>query len=426
MTPHAARRIVEEFDKVLELAQSSRAKVDVTVQRRAHPGYKFLYDYLSEFVEQWGVPISFIDIYHADGMWCMPGEYSTRNYHPYKHGYGKLMHSGYHFLDLLMWLNSINETKLPLHKVANWFEVHCRQFGAEDLYHQTNDTDLHRLTGAEVARVCQSREQAPADLSALGEANAHALLQFIRADEGGVDSKVVCTAVLNLMQNSFSRRGWFEPDKDLYKGNGRVRHERLVVHVGPLLSIHVHSYQSHEVKKPDPPQPAGGSELTRSLLERCGLNPNLALVHSADYGPGHQEHFDVTIYRNVEAVGGVPLEHVPIGSMINNSFQTHHTTYIGHNEHSRKKILDDWLTARVDSVSPLVGQRPTMHLLSCMYETLALNRQYRRGKSDHDSKNSASGAEMPITKPAMYKIHRCRSDVTRNDHSPSTGTTDAV
>ena len=42
---------------------------------------------------------------------------------------------------------------------------------------------------------------------------------------------MVTTATLNLMQNSFSRRGWFAPRRDLYKGNGRVRHERLVLQV---------------------------------------------------------------------------------------------------------------------------------------------------------------------------------------------------
>ena len=95
--------------KVLALAERSTANATVTVQRRAHPGYCFVHKLLSDFVKLWRIPISYIDIYHADGMWCMPGEMCTRSYHPYKHGYGKLMHSGYHFLDLLMWLHSINE-----------------------------------------------------------------------------------------------------------------------------------------------------------------------------------------------------------------------------------------------------------------------------------------------------------------------------
>ena len=179
LTAEAAKRIIIEFDEVLALAEASPASVAVTVQRRAHPGYKFVHEYVSEFVAQHGVPISYIDIYHADGMWCMPGELSTRTYHPYRHGYGKLCHSGYHFLDLLMWFNSINEACCA-HKAAHTFEVYCRRFGAEDQLHQHTDADLARLTKASDAQLRDSREQTAADLSALGELNFHSLLQFFR------------------------------------------------------------------------------------------------------------------------------------------------------------------------------------------------------------------------------------------------------
>ena len=46
------------------------------------------------------VPLSYADIYHADGMWVMPHEWERDN-HAYKYGAGKLLHSGYHFVDLL-------------------------------------------------------------------------------------------------------------------------------------------------------------------------------------------------------------------------------------------------------------------------------------------------------------------------------------
>ena len=190
---------------------------------------------------------------------------------------------------------------------------------------------------------------------------------------------MVTTATLNLMQNSFSRRGWFEPRPDLYKGNGRVRHERLVLQVGTLLSVHVHSYQSHEAHQPDPPPPPEGSELTRRLLSKVGLAPSSRGITpgygGGGYGPGHDEHFDVTVYRNVAAVGGPAIEHLPIGLMVNEQ-QKKKAGYLGHNEHGRERILADWLEGggRADGLSPLRRQRPTMYLLSRMYEMLALNR----------------------------------------------------
>ena len=146
LTADAARRIITEFDEVLALAEASPSNVAVTVQRRAHPGYKFVHEYVSAFVAEHGVPISYIDIYHADGMWCMPGELSQRVYHPYRHGYGKLMHSGYHFLDLLTWFTSINESCCA-HKAAHTFEVYCRRFGAEDQMHQRTSLGTRARVG---------------------------------------------------------------------------------------------------------------------------------------------------------------------------------------------------------------------------------------------------------------------------------------
>jgi hypothetical protein len=193
-------------------------------------------------------------------------------------------------------------------------------------------------------------------------------------------------------------------------------------------------YQSHEVQQPDPPPPAGGSPLTRELLARVGLEPSAAStvgINPTGYGAGHEEHFDVTIYRNVAVVGGPAVEHIPIGRLVNEKESRRNAGYLGHNEHGRERILVDWLTRGVAStaaatstaasnsvpdvaahgtddsdscsqhgrsggsrgdsgkgggrscgsgagLSPLEGQRPTMCLLSRMYEMLALNRASRR------------------------------------------------
>lgn len=55
------------------------------------------------------MPINKISISHSDGNWNMPSEVIFRENHPYKYGYGKMMHSGYHFIDLLSWFMEINK-----------------------------------------------------------------------------------------------------------------------------------------------------------------------------------------------------------------------------------------------------------------------------------------------------------------------------
>ena len=80
----------------------------VQCQRRYHDGYLFIVDYLRKFIKDFGIPLTYIDILHGDGCWVLPNEFFERENHPYKYGYGKLMHSGYHFVDLLAWLLKLN------------------------------------------------------------------------------------------------------------------------------------------------------------------------------------------------------------------------------------------------------------------------------------------------------------------------------
>ncbi|CAM5730741.1 hypothetical protein SMICM304S_00746 [Streptomyces microflavus] len=76
---------------------------------------------------------------------------------------------------------------------------------------------------------------------------------------------------INLVHNGFSQRGHFTPARaNLYKGNGRVRHESHTIQQGPFQAIHFHSLQT-----------LGGD------------------THDGDaYGIGSQGHVEVHVFRN--------------------------------------------------------------------------------------------------------------------------------
>lgn len=385
--PFAADRIVEQFESVASLAASSPSTAVACVQRRAHPGYRLVHRILSDTVAQYGVPISFLDIYHADGMWCMPGELATRDAHPYKYGYGKLVHSGYHGVDLCVWLQAINDEHLLGSKAANGgaVDISARAFAPDDLLHQLSAQDLMALTGASEADVSASMHDyvtrsTSSTSPRLGELNVHALIQFLRGPSNGGDDRpgVVCTASLNLLQNSFSRRGWFHPKPDVYKGNGRVRHERLVANVGTLCSVHVHSYQSHEVGQPDT-LGAAPSASTSALLQEEGLSLPAAAAAAphpppspVPYGPGHEDHFDVYVYRNTAVCKGPEFEHIPVGAMVAEQQAESEEPHLGHNEYARARLVRDWIQRSTSSVAPpLQEQAATMRMLAQLYQALA-------------------------------------------------------
>ena len=96
------------------------------------------------------------------------------------------------------------------------------------------------------------------------------------------------------MQSGFSRRSWYNLPKDIYKGNGRVRHERLNIEVGPLMNIQIHSYQAYEI----------------SEKERI-FNNNVGSI----------EHFEIYIFRNCNLIGGKPFEKIDLDTLSDNDKQ---------------------------------------------------------------------------------------------------------
>ena len=95
-------RALEYGRRLSELeARVSQSGIDFVVQaqRRAHVGYRLVKALLDDAVTR-GCHVTSLHIQHADGMWVGPGEWE-REHHPYKYGFGKLLHSGYHFVDAM-------------------------------------------------------------------------------------------------------------------------------------------------------------------------------------------------------------------------------------------------------------------------------------------------------------------------------------
>ncbi|MCA9107816.1 MAG: hypothetical protein KDA83_20565, partial [Planctomycetales bacterium] len=89
---------------------------------------------------------------------------------------------------------------------------------------------LERIWGAAYGATCPNSDAAlSTEFAHYGEVDVNALITLL------ADDTVVGHASLNLLHNSFSRRGWLLPAADLYKGNGRVKHEHFRIQVGPFL-----------------------------------------------------------------------------------------------------------------------------------------------------------------------------------------------
>lgn len=296
--------IKESYEKIIR-QRNPEFQCKVMCQRKFNQGYIFIRQLLIDVISKHNIPITSLLINHCDGNWILPHDLFYEN-HPYKYGYGKLFHSGYHFIDLLCDLVKLNgyitkEKQITSARLFSSFQM------AKDDSAIVSKSDLFRLfQGQEIPEYYKDDKNC-IDYSEMGEKNIYTQIEFKNAQGANI-----CVANLNIGQIGFSRRGWAITHKDHYKDNGRVRHEHINIQVGPLMNIQVHSYQSKEIK------------------DRA----------KEEFGFGGLDHFDIDIFRNSEIIGGIPYERISAKSLMQES----NIGTKGLNEDSREIFLQDFFS----------------------------------------------------------------------------------
>lgn len=277
--PSASVGLVEDYDALLAIWNGASARgrsvFHLCVHRRFHPVFAFIEKTLREVCKKTTCPLSHYHAYHSDGQWRFPGESLTQRHHSYNEGHGKLSHSGFHFLDCIVRMRRAAAEASG--KDCDSARILASFVQPDGLLHQLGEVGYLKLFGENYRKVSPGPDAALMEkFSSFGEIDVDAIISF---ETNGVP---VSTANLTLLHNGFSRRGWMQPDKDLYKGNGRVKHEEHRLHVGPFLCIHALSWQAKD--KHDTSSEA------------------------VDFQPGGNNHFEVHVFRNSEILGGKPYE----------------------------------------------------------------------------------------------------------------------
>lgn len=304
-------KVRKQYYDILNLANQSNAMCKVMCQRQYHRGYEYIKTLLYETVKKYQIPITYIDIYHSDGNWEMPHDMLKEN-HPYKFGYGKLFHSGYHFIDNLSDFIKINNQLKGNKKITN-AEVYSSALIPNDELNVFNKDDFQRIFKDQKIPAYYYQEKLP-KFDKFGEKNFYGSIDFKNKH-----NQLITHCNLNLLHYGFSRRGWIET-KDFYKSNGRIRHEYINIQVGPLMNIQVHSYQSKEIKD---------RTIDMAFEEQVG----------------GLEHFDIHIYRNSDLIGGKPHEIVKLGDLYT---EKEKKNILGYNELSREVYITNFLKGKCE------------------------------------------------------------------------------
>lgn len=338
-TKENANLIKKQFQHLLELVDKHKTPVTVQCQRRYDRRYQHISSLVSDLMKKYELPVHNLQINHSDGSFYTPEEILERENHPYKYGYGKLFHSGYHFIDLASMMLCFQD--LPAHKYPDSFHLQSAHYSPTDQLFCMDEPFYQKIFHKKsYHKTFEALRQGA--FQECGELDFIATLQFTRND------KVVTTCSLNLLSSGFSRRAWAEQATDTYKNNGRVRHESIQLTMGPLFNIQVHSYQSCEIKDRN----------------------NTAYDHNS---VGGLDHYQIHIFRNTEIIGGKPVEVIEGKDLFPDAI-TQDASFIGHNEASRELCLDNFLKG-INNRSSLIEQKLTIDILTAAYLSIVKKRE---------------------------------------------------
>lgn len=269
-----SQQLIDDYDELRAAYASSVEKaLVIATQRRYHPGFDIVRDLVNEVSEKFNIVVTSVSAHHSDGQWRMPGEIETMPYHGFTDGNGKLSHSGYHIFDSLSQIveDSYKKTHRHIEKI-----IVSAYFTKPE--HIINQLDYSKIFKEEL------RLNHTPDFTRYGEHDAVVSGQFSYGEE----ARTLFT--ISLLHNSVSDRSWIQSRENLYKMNGRIKHEFFNIHQGPLQNIQVHSFQS----RGDHDDP-----------------------FSEGTGVGTDSHFEIHVFKNAAICGGVPYEMININEKAN-------------------------------------------------------------------------------------------------------------
>lgn len=331
--------IYKDFEELNNAYKNSKSIFIVNSQRRYHPGKLKAYSLIRETAQEFGVPVTSIHSYDADGQWRLPEEILHESYHGYNEGMGKVSHSGYHYFDSLykFYMAGVTDGKM-----ADAVRVYSSFITPRGHLKQINQKDLEKIFQNEGYNPPHTDKEYCKLFKNFGEIDFSAVVSFVQ------NGDVICNASLDMIHNSYCGRNWVKPNADLYKHNGRVKHEHHQIQQGPLQTIQIHGYQT---------------------------NDNHDNNTESDFSLGGNNHYEVHVYRNVGICGGKPLEIFSTRSFDDSRIEIDKNVPINMLtwEYSRELVVDEFFSILRDkskkSISSFEDHSFPAHMMSALYQS---------------------------------------------------------
>jgi hypothetical protein len=226
-------RLIESTMQYLLSEKNRRqAKHSVMTLSRYHKIYNdVVMDTLKSKMIELQAPLTSLHLRHAGGVWNLHREYEYREDHPYKYGYGMIMHGGYHYIDLIAQFLQLNQLIFP----NTGFTLTLSSYVA---YPSDQNNRISKIFSERFDDNCPDWASIGENSSKYGETDV--TTTFCLKEK--LSGRTITLGTISLEQTTPSVRSWKDFPKGIYNKNGRVSKVDLEVHLSTLHSVNVQCF----------------------------------------------------------------------------------------------------------------------------------------------------------------------------------------
>lgn len=223
--------ITTTMAELIAAAARRKARHSVMTLSRYHSIYNDrVIHSLRERMLAWKSPLTSFHLRAAGGVWNLEHEFVTRDDHPYRYGYGMLMHGSYHYIDLAVQVLSLNKLLFgdrPL-------RLQVCSFGAfpGDQWQRLSRPATQMLGGDSKCAVLGREPRR------YGETDITSTFRLLDAETDAT----ITLGTLSFEQTTPSIRHWSAFPDGVYNKNGRTSSVDLEAQLSTLYSVHVNCY----------------------------------------------------------------------------------------------------------------------------------------------------------------------------------------
>lgn len=213
----------------LLLVQKSKAKHSITSLARYHSIYNDkVINNVKEHMLKYDAPLTSLHLRFAAGVWNTHVEYENREDHPYKYGYGMLMHGAYHYVDVIAQLLLLNYLIFP----HDTLQLTLSSYGGFP-------ADQNDRISKKYSDLFDDNKPNWSDKSKhktdYGETDIVTSFQLFNV----TTNKVVTLGTMSFEQTTPSIRTWKDIPVEIYNKNGRIACADMEAQLATLFSLNL-------------------------------------------------------------------------------------------------------------------------------------------------------------------------------------------